>query len=68
MPPEQLWKEFQGDCEFDYDHDTYWPALTKLCEERRLEQKARWEKAGKNYGEHEAYIRGATDIPSAFPA
>ncbi|KAF4627404.1 hypothetical protein G7Y89_g10747 [Cudoniella acicularis] len=63
VPPEQLWTNFQGDLKFEYDHETYWPALVKLCEERHAEQKARWIKGGKIYGESEAYIKGA-DVPS----
>jgi hypothetical protein len=58
VPAEQLWTEFLGDLEFEYDHATYWPALLKLCEERHAEFKARWTKAGKNYGESEVYLRG----------
>ena len=58
VPPEQLWTEFLGDLEFEYDHATYWPALLKLCEDRHAEFSARWMKAGKNYGESEVYLRG----------
>ncbi|CZR57196.1 related to PDR16 protein [Phialocephala subalpina] len=61
VPPEQLWNEFHGDLEFEYEHDVYWPALLKLCEEKHSEQVARWEKAGKNYGESEAYIKGGNE-------
>ena len=63
VPPQQLWKEFQGDLDFEYDHDVYWPALIKLCVEKRSEQRARWVKAGKHYGESEVYMRGG-DAPS----
>jgi hypothetical protein len=69
VPPQQLWKEFQGDLDFEYDHATYWPALLKLCEEKQAEQLERWVKAGKHYGESEVYIKGrnATSVgpPSA---
>lgn len=58
VPPEQLWKEFGGDVDFEYDHAAYWPALLKACEEKRAERKARWEKAGKQYGESETYLKG----------
>jgi len=27
VPPQQLWNEFHGDLEFEYDHSIYWPAL-----------------------------------------
>jgi hypothetical protein len=63
VPPSQLWTEFQGDLEFDYDHDVYWPALNKICQEKKAAAKARWEKAGGIIGESEAYLRGG-NIPS----
>ena len=58
VPPQHLWTEFQGDMEFDYDHAIYWPALLKLCEEKQSEQKERWVKGGKIYGESELYLKG----------
>jgi hypothetical protein len=67
VPPQQLWNEFHGDLEFEYDHATYWPALLKLCEERRTEQRERWVKAGKHYGESETYIKGG-NAPSVGQA
>lgn len=44
--------------EFEYDHSTYWPALNKLCEQRRNEYHERWVKGGKVIGEHENYLKG----------
>ncbi|TVY68905.1 CRAL-TRIO domain-containing protein, partial [Lachnellula suecica] len=67
VPPQQLWKEFQGDLEFEYDHEAYWPALMKLCEEKHSEQRERWVKAGKHYGESEVYMKGG-DASSVGPA
>jgi hypothetical protein len=58
VPPQQLWKEFQGDLDFEYDHETYWPILNKLCDEKLAERKERWIQGGKNYGENEVYLRG----------
>lgn len=58
VPPEQLWTEYKGDAEFEYDHDVYWPALLKMCEEKRTEKKARWVAGGKKYGESESYMNG----------
>lgn len=63
VPPAQLWNEFHGDLDFDYDHSVYWPALLKLTEERYAERWERWVKAGKAYGESEVYLRGG-DAPS----
>ena len=58
VPPEQLWNEFQGDLAFDYHHETYWPALLSMCEERRAQKHERWVKAGKLIGESEIYLKG----------
>lgn len=63
VPKEQLWTELGGDVQFEYDHSVYWPALTALCKEKSNERKARWEKAGKNVGESEVYLRGG-NVPS----
>ncbi|CAK7200967.1 Phosphatidylinositol transfer protein (PITP) [Sporothrix eucalyptigena] len=58
VPSEQLWTEFLGKLEFDYDHDVYWPALTKLAAERRAARVTRWEAGGKQIGELEDYLFG----------
>jgi hypothetical protein len=58
VPKEQLWKEFMGELDFDYDHSVYWPALKKMCEEKRAERRQRWESGGKNIGELEDYLGG----------
>ena len=63
VPPEQLWNEFHGDLDFEYDHATYWPALLKICEDRRAQKYERWVKAGKVIGESEFYLKGG-DSPS----
>ncbi|KAK2629237.1 hypothetical protein QTJ16_000057 [Diplocarpon rosae] len=60
VPPQQLWNVFHGDLEFEYDHEVYWPALIKLCEEKHQEQKARWIQGGKNFGESENFIKGGS--------
>lgn len=60
VPPQQLWNEFHGDLEFEYDHEVYWPTLLKLCEEKHREQHARWVQGGKQYGESENYIKGGS--------
>jgi hypothetical protein len=58
VPPPQLWNEFHGDMEFEYDHSVYWPSLLRLAGERYEERYERWVKAGKHYGESEIYLRG----------
>ncbi|KAH8811929.1 putative CRAL-TRIO domain-containing protein C23B6.04c [Xylogone sp. PMI_703] len=65
VPPQQLWTEFQGELEFEYEHDVYWPALLKLTAERRAQRWERWVNAGKQYGESETYLKGG-DVPSTI--
>jgi hypothetical protein len=61
VPREQLLKESGGHVEFEYVHEEYWPALNDLCELKRAERQARWEKGGKRIGEYEAYLKGADE-------
>ncbi|KAJ9614816.1 Phosphatidylinositol transfer protein (PITP) [Knufia peltigerae] len=61
VPREQLLKESGGLVEFEYDHDKYWPALNDLCELKRVERQARWEKGGKRIGESELYLKGGEE-------
>lgn len=63
VPKEQLWTDVGGAVEFEYDHEAYWPALNDLSKERASERRARWEAAGKHYGESELYLKGG-DAPS----
>jgi hypothetical protein len=58
VPAEQLLKHYGGNVDFEYEHAVYWPALNEICERRRKDYEARWQKAGKQIGEHEAYLRG----------
>lgn len=67
IPAAQLMKNAGGDCEFEYDHDIYWPSLTKLAEKKSAEKKERFEKAGKHIGESEVYLWGG-DEPSVGAA
>jgi len=64
VPAEHLWSEYQsqGKQDFEYDHAVYWPALNKLCDERREAREKRWEAAGKVVGESEDYLAGRTDV------
>ncbi|GAA6038889.1 hypothetical protein JCM8097_000556 [Rhodosporidiobolus ruineniae] len=60
IPPNQLQAIFGGNVNMAYDHATYFPALTKLCEERKAANFARWQKFGEGRcGLDEAIIRGA---------
>lgn len=58
VPATQLWDQHEGDLKFEYDHSVYWPAFEQECNKRRSAYRERWEKAGKNIGEYEVYLRG----------
>jgi hypothetical protein len=63
VPPEQLWSaDWGGNMDFEYDHETYWPALNDMCAQRRSEKLARWLAGGKVVGESEEYLAGGTDV------
>lgn len=61
VPRAQLLKESAGEVEFEYDHSIYWKALNELCEQKRTQFKARWEKGGSRIGESELYLRGGDE-------
>lgn len=61
MPPEQLLSLAGEDAEFEYDHSIFWPALSKLAEQRRKAYHERRVMAGKRIGESEFYLRGGTE-------
>ncbi|KAL9087690.1 MAG: hypothetical protein Q9159_003502 [Coniocarpon cinnabarinum] len=65
IPPSQLDPEYGGDAEFEYDHKQYWPALCRMCEERRIAMKQRWLKAGGKIGEYEMYLKGGDHLSLA---
>ncbi|TKA68135.1 hypothetical protein B0A55_06957 [Friedmanniomyces simplex] len=62
IPTQQLWSQYgggtNGELNFEYDHDSYWPALEKEVQRRRTAFRERWEKGGKRIGEYEEYLRG----------
>ncbi|KAI9852518.1 MAG: hypothetical protein M1824_001867 [Vezdaea acicularis] len=61
VPQSQLWTNLGGDCNFEYDHKIYWPALNNLAAEKRKIMKDNWIKGGKRVGEHESYLKGGTE-------
>lgn len=65
IPPVQLDKAVGGDADFEYKHDIYWPAMNKICAQRRAAAKDRWIRAGKQIGEYEAYLHGGSQQPLA---
>ncbi|KAF2148183.1 CRAL/TRIO domain-containing protein [Myriangium duriaei CBS 260.36] len=60
IPKEQLWNEYGGDLEFEYDHKVYWPALDEECRRRKQAYRERWQAGGKKIGEYEEYLRGGS--------
>ncbi|GAA6004749.1 CRAL-TRIO domain-containing protein [Rhodotorula paludigena] len=67
IPPSQLQKIFGGDINLEYNHKEYFPALTKLCFERKAANLERWRKYGDNKcGLDEAIIRGGR-VPGEAP-
>ncbi|SCV74158.1 BQ2448_6590 [Microbotryum intermedium] len=60
IPPSQLQNMFGGEVNLEYNHDAFFPAWTKMCEERRTANLERWRKYGKGVcGVSELIIRGA---------
>ncbi|KAG6877808.1 hypothetical protein C0993_003782 [Termitomyces sp. T159_Od127] len=53
-----------GDCDFEYVHDKYWPALLNLCESRRKAFLEKWRVLGGTVGlkEWEYKGRGTTSV------
>ncbi|EJD06551.1 CRAL/TRIO domain-containing protein [Fomitiporia mediterranea MF3/22] len=48
---DQVMKQWwDGEREFEYVHEKYWPVLVEMCEERRKKQFQRWRKLGAKVG------------------
>lgn len=60
IPKEQLWNEYGGDLEFEYDHKVYWTALDEECRRRKEAYRQRWRAGGSKIGEYEEYLRGGS--------
>lgn len=65
IPGAQLDNHFGGDVDFEYEHDKYWPALNRICDQKQAEYKERWVAAGRRIGEYEMYMRGGNQKPLA---
>ena len=63
VPPEQLVELFGGDCNFEYEHETFWPEYLKLASERRDKYFARWKAAGGGIGQSEWDLRAEDETP-----
>ncbi|KAF8206348.1 CRAL/TRIO domain-containing protein [Mycena galopus ATCC 62051] len=55
-----------GSCNFEYEHDKYWPALVALCNERTTRWTETWQKLGGKVGIKESdYKTGGPDLADA---
>ncbi|ODV93307.1 hypothetical protein PACTADRAFT_72534 [Pachysolen tannophilus NRRL Y-2460] len=61
-PREQLDKDFEGDVNFIYDHNKYWPAMLEIAHEKRIHYMQRFEKFGSKVGLSEYDLRGEDEI------
>ncbi|KAF7336683.1 CRAL-TRIO domain-containing protein C23B6.04c [Mycena venus] len=63
--PEMVMTQWWGGaCNFEYEHDKYWPALIALCDERTKAWTAAWQKLGGKVGIKELdYKRGTPELP-----
>ncbi|KAG6849783.1 hypothetical protein H0H93_005169 [Arthromyces matolae] len=52
-----------GDCEFEYEHEKYWPALVDLCESRRNSWLEKWRALGGTVGLKEWDYKGGAQAP-----
>lgn len=57
VPKEQLDKDFDGDVEFDYDHDKYWSIVNKLAKDRRVSYENNFRFLGSKVGLSEVDLR-----------
>ncbi|KAI5953652.1 PDR16 [Candida jiufengensis] len=58
VPKIQLDKEFNGDVNFIYDHEKYWPAMLEMSELKQKKYYDRFEKFGSIVGLSEVDLRG----------
>lgn len=60
--PEMLMSgTWEGECDFEYEHEKYWPALVTLCEDRKRAWLQRWRALGATVGIEEwEYKRDGT--------
>lgn len=59
--PEMLMKEWGGACVFEYKHERYWPALVRMCAERRERAMEAWRGLGARVGIKEWEVKCAVD-------
>lgn len=67
VPKEQLDKDFDGDVDFEYVHEEYWPVLTEKAHSRRQNYEKNFRLLGSKIGLSEADLRNKNlQIPPVF--
>lgn len=62
VPKQQLDTDFNGDVNFEYDHEKYWPAMANLASKKREHYNERFLKFGGIVGLLEHDLRGNSEI------
>lgn len=57
VPKSQLDQDFEGDVDFEYDHEKYWPVMIKIAEERRKLYMEEFRRLGGEIGLKEKDLR-----------
>jgi hypothetical protein len=57
-------KAWGGSCDFVWDHEAYWPALDKLCRERREAWMVKWRGLGGKVGVREWDYKDGSNLLS----
>lgn len=69
VPKEQLDKDFGGEVDFEYDHEKYWPVLTKMAAQKRENYVRNFKALGSKVGLSEADLRNPNlDVDSVIKA
>ncbi|KAH9928717.1 CRAL-TRIO domain-containing protein [Fomitopsis serialis] len=55
--PDMLMREWGGECDFEYDHARYWPAVVRMCDEHRQRRLEEWRAMGAKVGIREWDIK-----------
>ena len=55
--PDMLMREWGGAAAFEYEHDRYWPAVVRMCEEHRRRRLEAWRGLGAKVGIREWDIK-----------
>ncbi|KAK6462156.1 CRAL-TRIO domain-containing protein [Scheffersomyces coipomensis] len=61
VPSDQLDKDFNGDVNFEYDHDKYWKPMIEISQKNKQRYFERFEKFGSQIGLSEVDLRGEKD-------